>query len=289
MRSPVRRKKRTNAISKPVQVALAFLVTISSPSCERKNTSVQERDEPSRRAPDQRGRKVLEADQNHAAAEAVRRMIEREKISGNPAFEDPGRLINEYATALPERKAEILALLGSDGSPAVWDFLCKAAGHQDQNIRLAALDALALHQGGDTSMVIAQGLSFPDEETRALAATLLGKRARDPIPWQKAAIDPSNTVRVTYLAAVEAAPNRIKIASAKSALDSGKPQLRREAASVLGGAKSKEAADLLIELLDDPDVYPVANDALFYFFGRGFDSAAEAQAWLVSQKELIWD
>lgn len=288
MRRRMGRNKRPHAISRSAQLALTLFVALASSSCDRKSAPEQQRNRISQPVSDQKGRRVLEASST-VAAEVTRRLIERERVQVSPGSEDPEHLIREYSAASTERKAEILALLGSEGSPGTWDFLCEEAGQEDQNLRLAALDALAVHQGGDPSEVIARSFSFPDEETRALAATLLGKRARDPVAWQKAAIDSSTAVRVTYLAAVENAPTRIKIASAKKALDSGDPQLRREAASVLGGARSKEAADLLISLLDDPDVYPVANDGLFYFFGRGFNSSAEAQAWLSAQKDLTWD
>ena len=44
-------------------------------------------------------------------------------------------------------------------------------------------------------------------------------------------------------------------------------------------ARTKEAVELLIPLLDDPSSADIAADGLFYFFGRGFGSAAEARAW----------
>lgn len=269
-------------------LALVLVISLLA-GCDRKNEAPPQQSTDRAASLQPQGNKprnkILEANGSNAGAEVVRRLMERENTTASPGLDDPEAMMREYATASNDRKAEILTSLGADGSPQAWGLLCRAAGEPDQGVRLAALDALAVHAGGDPSPAIEAGLSFPDEETRALAATLLHRRARNPEVWGKAAMDPSPTVRVTYLSAVESAPNSIKIAAARRALSSGNPQLRLEAASVLGGAQSKEAADILIGLLDDPQVSDVANEGLFFLLGRSFGSASEAREWLATNTE----
>ena len=286
--------ERHTSLQKAVKakaIPLLFVVVLGLPtvSCDRKSDPAPTQKPLVRDATRRAGSKVLDAGKSDAGTEIARRIMERERAPAALGAADPDAMMAEFVGATEERRIEILSLLGADGSPHVWDFLCHTANEQDQAMRLAALDALAIHQGGDPSRVIESCLSFPDEETRALAATLLGRRVRDAQVWAKAATDPSPVVRVTYLSAVEAAPVAIKIAAAKRALTSGDPQLRLEAASVLGGAKSKEAAELLIPMLDDPKVADVANDGLFFLLGRYFTSASEARAWLAAQHDLVWE
>jgi hypothetical protein len=226
-----------------------------------------------------RGRLVLGATESGAATEIARRLALRESPAPFDVDADPSELIGEFSGAGPERREEILALLGASGTGGAWTFLAGQAVAAEPRIRLAALDALAVHGGGDPTAIIAACLDFPDEETRALAATLLGRRVTDTKVWSRTATDPSPVVRIAYLSAVEDAPDQIRLASARAALAKGDPQLRTEAASVLAGARTKEAVELLIPLLDDPSTADVAADGLFYFFGRGFGSAAEARAW----------
>lgn len=190
----------------------------------------------------------------------------------------------EYGEASPDRKVEILAAVGAGGDPESWVFLCQAAGDPDAEVRLAALDALAVHGGGDPSKAILSAFTFPHEETKALAASLLSRRARDTKAWSAAATDSSVAVRVAYLSAVEDAPIRIRLSSARAALERGDPQSRKEAASVLGGANSKEAVEMLIPLLDDQASSDVAGDSLFYLLGEHFDSSQEARAWWEAKK-----
>lgn len=230
------------------------------------------------------GHKVAEARASEVGAEIAWRLAKRQEAStASQATEEPVELIKNFAGATAERREEILASLGASGAPEAWDFLRRQAVAAEQDIRLAALDAMAMHDGGDPSDTIANCLAFPDEETRALAATLLGRRVRDPKVWARAATDPSPIVRINYLSAVEEAPPPIRLAASRAALAAGDPQLRVEAASVLGGARNKEAVELLIPLLDDPAAGDVAADAMFFFFGRSFSSSAEARAWWSGQ------
>jgi HEAT repeat protein len=222
---------------------------------------------------------VLGAAGSGAAAEITRRLAQRESQLPPDPTADPAALIKEFSGAGLERREGILALLGASGAGGIWTFLGEQAAGSEPRVRLAALDALAVHGGGDPTAIIGACLNFPDEETRALAATLLGRRVIDTGVWSRAATDPSPVVRIAYLSAVEDAPDKVRLASARAALATGEPQLRTEAASVLGGARTKDAVELLIPLLDDPSSADVAADGLFYFFGRGFGSATEARAW----------
>ncbi len=226
---------------------------------------------------------VLQTSNSPAGAEIARRLTERDAPPLVDTSTEPAALIAEFEGASPTRREEILALLGASGSASAWSFLAGQAGAPDQAMRLAALNALAMHDGGDPAEIIGNCLNFPDEETRALAATLLGRRVQDGQVWAQAATDPSPEVRIAYLAAVEDVPTSIRLTAARAALAKGDPQLRTEAASVLGGARNKEAVELLIPLLDDPAAGSIAADGLFYFFGRGFSSAAEASSWWSSQ------
>ena len=289
MRSWMGGDKNPHAISRSAQLALALVVALASSSCDRKSAPEQERNRISQPVSDQKGRRVLEVSNSDAGTQIAQRLMERERAASlRPGADAPDTLMAEYAGANADRKAEILSLLGAEGSSDAWEFLCQAASDQNQVIRLAALDALAVHGGGDPSQVISSCLSFPDEETRALAATLLGRRVRDAEVWAKAATDPSPVVRITYLSAVETAPNQIKIAAASRALASGNPQFRLEAASILGSTKTKEAVELLVPLLDGPQLSDVAGEGLFFFFSRPFGSAAEAREWLNQQGDDIW-
>jgi hypothetical protein len=49
--------------------------------------------------------------------------------------------------------------------------------------------------------------------------------------------------------------------------------------------RNKTAVELLIPLLDDPEAGGIAADGIFYFFGRSFNSAAEARVWWFDEKE----
>lgn len=207
------------------------------------------------------------------------RLRQREHADPNISTDDPSALVEEFPDAPRNRKAEIIAALGASGDPDAWMLLSSIASGDDIELRLAALDAMAMHEAEDPSDVIQACLESPDVETRALAATLLGRRARDPQVWARAAVDPSSEVRIAYHAAVESAPQHLRLASARAALASGDPQLRMEAAAVLGGVRSKAAIEELIPLLDDPAASNAAADSLFYLLGRPFDSAAEAQSW----------
>jgi HEAT repeat protein len=96
-------------------------------------------------------------------------------------------------------------------------------------------------------------------------------------------------VRVAYLSAVETAPDSIRLASARAALATGDPQLTKEAASVLGGVRNKDAVRQLIALLDDPSSGAMAADGLFYLLARGFASSAEADRWWNAEEGLYDD
>lgn len=229
------------------------------------------------------GQVLLRTSNSSVSAEIARRLAERDSPPFFDTSTEPATLIAEFESASPTRREEILALLGASGSASAWSFLARQADAKDQVIRLAALNALAMHDGGDPSKIIGNCLNFPDEETRALAATLLGRRVQDVQVWAQAATDPSPEVRIAYLAAVEDVPASNRLTAARAALAKGDPQLRTEAASVLGGARNKEAVELLIPLLDDYAAGSIAADGLFYFFGRGFSSAAEARSWWSSQ------
>jgi len=233
--------------------------------------------------PKHRGQTVIRVPDNPTGAEVARRMQQRERYVHLDTSDEPADLIAEFAMAEPERREEILAILGASEAPEAWDFLCRQAVSSEPDLRLAALDALALHGGGDPTEVISACLDFPDEVTRTLAVTLLGKRVRSHEVWARAATDPSPAVRLAYLSAVEDAPESVRLAAARAALTTEDPQLRVEAASVLGGVRRKEAVAMLIPLLDDAKAAGVAADGMFYFFGRGFNSAAEANAWWLGQ------
>lgn len=226
-----------------------------------------------------RGTAILQGPSESADSNLAARLMERERTPSGVEAGQEDQLMAEYGEASAERKAEILAAIGAGGDPETWDFLCQAAGDPEAEVRLAALDALAMHGGGDPSKAILGALTFPDEETKALAASLLSRRARDTKAWSAAATESSVAVRVAYLSAVEDAPIRIRLSSARAALERGDPQLRKEAASVLGGAASKEAVELLIPLLDDQASSDVASDSLFFLIGEHFDSSQEARVW----------
>lgn len=271
---------------------LAVITFCLLSSCGRDDSDEQKPQQPPRpsnrpheQSPHLRpARTLLKSPGGESGNSIAQHLIQRDRATPHAETDEPSQLISQYAEASTEKQLEIVAALGASGAPEVWDFLCQAAASPNQDLRLAALDALAIHQGGDPSKAIAACLNFPDEETRALAATLLGRRVRDPEVWGRVATDPSPSVRVAYLAAVEDAPARIRLASAQRALTSADPQLRMEAASVLGGVRSKEAVELLIPLLDDPATTDVASDGLFYFFGRGFSSAREARSWWAGEQ-----
>jgi len=214
------------------------------------------------------------------------RVASRERSTPSPpTAAETGRLMEELETATDERKSEIALMLGASAAPEAWPFLLAQVGSGSRAVRMAVLDAIALHKGGDPSPAILPSLSSADAEIRALAATLLGRSAKDPNAWATAAVDPSPDVRVAYHEAVAAAPVDIQLQAARTALASSDPQLRREGVSVAGTARSKQAADLLIPLLQDPDLADTAAEGLFYFFGRNFETAAEAQAWWQSNRE----
>jgi len=263
---------------------LAF-TTSCEPTDRTAKSNTKEAKPPPGRREDERpewrrlGRPLLEAPNNPAGEEVARRLAQRQGPTPFDASLEPAEMIAEFADASMERREEILALLGASGAAEAWNFLRKQAVATEQSIRLAALDALAVHDGGDASSIIARCLDFPDEETRALAVTLLGRRVSDPAVWARAATDASAVVRINYLAAVEEAPTSIRVAAARAALAAGHPQLRAEAASVLGGVRTKEAVELLIPLLDDTTAGAIASDGIFYFFGLNFESAAKARAW----------
>jgi hypothetical protein len=226
-----------------------------------------------------RGTVILQGPAESPDTTLMARLMERDKRVPAPQAEDEKKLVAAYDGATPERKVEILAALGAGGATEWWDFLCQAAGDGNFEVRAAALDALAAHGGGDPSAAILAAMEFPDEDTRALAASLLDRRTRNPAAWARAATDSSPAVRVTYLAAVEAAPDNMRMSSARAALANGDPQLRKEAASVLGGVMSKEAVEILIPLLDETKTADVAGDSLFFLLGAHFSSAGEARAW----------
>jgi HEAT repeat protein len=269
---------------------LCALLTIAVVACEPENTKPSaaadgdNRTETKPGQPKTRGNVILQGHAENPDTALAARLMEREQRQTIPATGDESELVEEYAGAEPERRAEILAALGAGGAPEWWDFLCQAAGDGNFEVRAAALDALAAHGSGDPSAAILKAMEFSDEETRALAASLLDRRTRNPASWARAATDRSTAVRVAYLAAVEAAPDRIKLSSARSGLASGDPQLRKEAASVLGGVMSKEAVEMLIPLLDETKTSDVAGDGLFFLLGAHFDSASEAHAWWSANK-----
>jgi len=282
---PNKRRGPRAAACRACAACLLFFVASCEPDRPPGAESPRQPGETATRGNDfSRGRAIANAPASNAGAEVARRLAQREETMTTPqTSEEPATLIKNFAGATTERREEIVASLGASGAPEAWDFLRRQAVAAEQDIRLAALDAMAMHDGGDPSDTIANCLAFPDEETRALAATLLGRRVRDPEVWARAATDPSPIVRINYLSAVEEAPPPIRLAASRAALAAGDPQLRVEAASVLGGARNKEAVELLIPLLDDPAAGDVAADAMFFFFGRSFSSSAEARAWWSGQ------
>jgi HEAT repeat protein len=230
---------------------------------------------------------ALLATKADGVSEAVAaRVAARERSTlSPPTAAETGRLMQEFETATDERKSEIALILGASAAPEAWSFLLAQVGSGSRAVRMAVLDAIALHKGGDPSPAILTSLSSADAETRSLAATLLGRSAKDPRAWATAAVDPSPDVRVAYHEAIATAPVDVQLHAARTALASSDPQLRREGASVAGTARSKQATDLLIPLLQDPDLADTVAEGLFYFFGRSFDTAAEAQAWWQSNRE----
>jgi hypothetical protein len=206
-------------------------------------------------------------------------------LTTSPDANEVHRLMQEFATASDDRRQDILALLGASSAPDAWAFLTDQAATGSRATRLAALDALAMHAGGDPSPAILACLASDDVEIRALSATLLGRSAKDSTAWSAAALDPSPDVRVAYHAAIADASKDIRMHAARASLANGDPQLRLEGASVAGTARSKEAADLLIQLLHDPVAGDTAAEGLFYFFGRSFEDPFTAQTWWQSNKE----
>ena len=255
-------------------------------SCDNNNPPDGETATPAR--PPAEALLATEAD---GVSEAVAaRVAARERsILASPTAAETGLLMKEWAGATDERKSEILTRLGASAAPEAWPLLVANAVSGEKDLRMTALDALAIHGGGDPSPAIRACLASDDAEIRALAATLLGRTVRDPAAWSAAAVDLSPDVRVAYHAAIADAPVDIRLQCARAALATSDPQLRREGAAVAGGTLSNSSVDMLIPLLADPAASEDAADGLFFLLGRYFKSASEAQQWWSNHRDGFTD
>lgn len=266
---------------------LSLFAALSLPACDQRNP---DNGAPALGTDHRPPARVLLTTQPDGIQEVVAARIAaraRDRLLTFVPSDDVSRLMQEFTAASEERRAEILGLLGASRASEAWAFLLAQAGNGGREVRLAALDALAMHGGGDPSPAILTALASDDVEIRALAATLLGRSAKDPAAWAAAAVDPAPDVRVAYHEAISDAPVDIRLEAARSALAKNDPQLRREGASVAGGTLSAAAVEMLIPLLADPAASDIAGDGLFFLLGRYFDSAEEATAWWLANRQEL--
>jgi len=191
-----------------------------------------------------------------------------------------------------ERRAEILLELHGIASPEVVALATEAASSGDPTIRALAIELLGTIPGENFSSVARLAFSTGSPAERAAAAALLTGLSPADV-WQTALSDQDAGVRIAVLDELEKQPSPLRLSLAQKLVANTNPQLRAEAALVLGGVVDKKSVDLLIPLLDDPLAGDFARDGLRFLTGQDLETAATATDWWLKNREnynaeMIW-